>query len=78
MNIERLALDAIAGNDADIGLDTLKCVQADLYVLHSAMTNERTHPSPHVVSGFVAQIINRIDLALALAEDDDEKPEAAQ
>jgi len=79
MNIERFALDAIACNDADVGLDTLKCVQVDLRMLHAALTNPRESMEADAPR-FVSQIIARIELALQLAEDpDDEKtPEAAQ
>jgi hypothetical protein len=77
VNLESLALDAVAGNDGDIGIDVLKCVQNDLYVLRAALTNPQGVPNSDITAGFVTQIISRIDLALALAEDG-EKSEAAQ
>ncbi|HVY26960.1 MAG TPA: hypothetical protein VHB79_10420 [Polyangiaceae bacterium] len=79
MNLERLALDAVAGNDEDIGLDTLRATHDDLMVLYSALTHPDGYPSTSVVANVVARIAHRIDLALALAGDDvGEKPEAAK
>lgn len=72
MNIERLALDAVAGNDADIGIDTLKCIHDDLLVLYTGLTNNSGAPSMHIIAGFVHQIISRIDLAVALAAQESE------
>lgn len=66
-NIERLALDAVASDDDDIGLDTLRAVSTDLLMLYGALTND-ARPNTEDVAQFVAQIRHRIDLALALAE----------
>ena len=75
--IERLALEAIATDDGDIGFGTLKAVQGDLLVLFSALTSDAGVPCNERIAEFVSLIINRIDLALALAEAD-QKAEAAQ
>lgn len=70
MNLEAYARDAVAGNDDDIGLDTLKCVRNDLTTLYCALTNERSPVATEVAAEVVAQITHRIDLALVLAHRD--------
>jgi hypothetical protein len=75
MTIERLALDAIAGDDADIGLDTLRCMQDELYLLHAGLTNDQALVSRDRLARHVGQMIHRIDLAFALAAPESEAAE---
>lgn len=73
-NLESLARDAIAINDETLALDTLKAVQGDLLMLFSALTSEAGVPCNARIADFVSLVVNRIDLAFALAG----KAEAAE